>query len=81
MAHEEEQDTFTVQHQQAWDLDITEKHRLSKMADPKDHFAQQIISRRQEEFEALRVSLLAHDLSAIQLAFSPARCSTVQRSR
>ena len=56
VVHERDQDEFLVQHRQAWDLDIGEKHRLAKMLESKETFAQQIISRRQEQFEALRVS-------------------------
>ena len=55
VTHEVEQDEYAVQHSKAWDLDITEKHRMARIMDAKEEFAQQIVDRRKEQFEALRV--------------------------
>jgi hypothetical protein len=55
IAFEEEQVLFEKQHLAAWELDIQEKHRLEKMLPFKEQFANQIMTRRAEEFAALKV--------------------------
>ncbi|KAK9813797.1 hypothetical protein WJX73_010183 [Symbiochloris irregularis] len=52
--HEREQEEWVVQHRQAWDLDSLEKQRLLQFMDAKEEYAEQIIARRTEQFEALR---------------------------
>ena len=42
-------------HRQSWEVNVEEKKRLSKMASEKDSFAAAIVTRRSEEFEALRI--------------------------
>ena len=52
-----EQKRLAEVHRQAWEEDIKEKERLSRMADAKNALAEEIMSRRKTEFEALRVTL------------------------
>lgn len=52
----EEQVLFKQQHQAAWELDVQEKVRLEKMLAFKEQFANQIMTRRAEEFAALKVA-------------------------
>lgn len=52
--HEEQQRVAAEQHRAAWEVDIVEKRRLSRMREESDSFAATIVSRRQEEFEQLR---------------------------
>eukprot|EP00884_Botryococcus_braunii_P006914 jgi/Botrbrau1/16223/Bobra.0066s0009.1 len=54
IAFEEEQVLFRQQHRSAWELDVQEKQRLEKMLTYKEHFANQIMTRRAEEFAALK---------------------------
>jgi translation initiation factor 3 subunit A len=53
--HMEMQQQNGEKHKAAWEVNIEEKKRLAKMTDEKDQFASAIVSRRSEEFEALRV--------------------------
>lgn len=39
----------------AWEHDVAEKHRLAKMAEEKEAFAEQVSTRRAAEFAALKV--------------------------
>jgi len=52
--HEELDKEMREKHRAAWDVDVVEKHRLSRMIEDKDSFQASIISRREEEFEELR---------------------------
>jgi translation initiation factor 3 subunit A len=52
--HEEQQRVAAEQHRAAWEVDVVEKRRLSRMREDADAFAAVIVSRRQEEFEELR---------------------------
>ena len=52
----EQQKQAAIQHKQQWEHDSGEKQRLLKMQDDHHQFQQQIVSRRQGEFEELQVS-------------------------
>lgn len=45
-----------IQHKQQWEHDSAEKQRLVKMQDDHHQFQEQIVSRRQGEFEELQVA-------------------------
>ena len=51
----EQQKQAAIQHRQQWEHDSAEKQRLLKMQDDHHQFQQQIVSRRQGEFEELQV--------------------------
>ncbi len=53
--HKEMQQQNAEKHRQSWEVNVEEKKRLSKMASEKDSFAAAIVTRRSEEFEALRI--------------------------
>ena len=60
MAEDEQYHTTMQQqnaekHRQTWETNVEEKKRLAKMAADKEEFAAAIVSRRSEEFEALRL--------------------------
>ena len=54
--HTELQLQNAEKHRKTWETAIEEKKRLAKMSDEKDSFAEAIIERRSEEFEALRIA-------------------------
>ena len=56
--HAEQQAETLRKDRQRWDLDIKIKQRLERMAEDKEAFQSLIVSRREEEFEQLRVSSL-----------------------
>jgi hypothetical protein len=43
-------------HAAAWEVDVVEKQRLVKMLPDRESFAASIMSRREEEFKALKTS-------------------------
>lgn len=51
----EQQKQAAIQHKQQWEHDSAEKQRLVKMQDDHHQFQDQIVSRRQGEFEELQV--------------------------
>ena len=60
MAEDEQYHTTMQQqnaekHRQTWETNVEEKKRLAKMAADKEEFGAAIVSRRSEEFEALRL--------------------------
>ena len=63
----EQQKQAAIQHKQQWEHDSAEKQRLLKMQDNHHQFQQQIVSRRQGEFEELQVCL-QHLSVAVTLA-------------
>ena len=52
---EKEQERLAEVHRKAWEEDIKEKHRLQRMFEAKEALADEIMSRRKAEFEALQV--------------------------
>lgn len=54
----EQQKQAAIQHKQQWEHDSAEKQRLLKMQDNHHQFQEQIVSRRQGEFEELQVAAL-----------------------
>ena len=54
----EQQKTNSIQHKQQYEHDFAEKQRLQKMQQDHGQFQQQIMSRRQGEFEELQVTLV-----------------------
>ncbi|KAF8071218.1 TIF3A1 [Scenedesmus sp. PABB004] len=52
--HKEAQEAAAAAHRLAWEVDAQEKRRLERMGEDKGAFAALIVSRRQEEFEALK---------------------------
>ena len=55
MQHGEAQQVAAQQHRAQWELDVVEKARLARMTDEVDSFREQIVTRRAEEFRALKV--------------------------
>jgi len=53
--HGEAQQVAAQQHRAQWELDVVEKARLARMTDEVDAFREQIVTRRAEEFRALKV--------------------------
>lgn len=51
---EEQQAAQAAAHRKAWEVDVQEKKRLERMTEDKSSFAALIISRRKDEFEALK---------------------------
>ena len=56
MDHAEQQAETACKHKAAWESDIQIKQRLQRMVPDKESFQSLIVSRREEEFEQLRVS-------------------------
>lgn len=52
----DQQKAGSIQHKQQYEHDFAEKQRLQKMQQDHSQFQQQIVSRRQGEFEELQVS-------------------------
>ena len=63
----EQQKQAAIQHKQQWEHDSGEKQRLGKMQDDHQQFQQQIMSRRQGEFEELQVSAFTELLLLLPL--------------
>lgn len=55
----DQQKAGSIQHKQQYEHDFAEKQRLQKMQQDHSQFQEQIVSRRQGEFEELQVSCLA----------------------
>ena len=62
----EQQKTGGIQHKQQYEHDFAEKQRLQKMQQDHGQFQQQIMSRRQGEFEELQV--IPHYTRALMLS-------------
>lgn len=54
----QQQRQSVIQHKEQWEHDAAEKQRLTKMQEDHQQFQQQIVSRRQGEFEELQVQQL-----------------------
>jgi translation initiation factor 3 subunit A len=54
--HQELQLQNAEKHRKSWETNVEEKKRLAKMGADKDSFAEAIVERRSEEFEALRIA-------------------------
>ena len=52
---QEAQKRAALEHRQAWEVDIQEKHRLEKMAEAKEALAKDIMTRRAAVFARLKV--------------------------
>lgn len=59
----QQQRQSVIQHKEQWEHDAAEKQRLTKMQEDHQQFQQQIVSRRQGEFEELQVQ--HHFFSAV----------------
>ena len=55
MEFREAQKRAALEHRQAWEVDIQEKHRLEKMAEAKEALANDIMTRRAAVFARLKV--------------------------
>lgn len=67
----EQQKQAAIQHRQQWEHDSAEKQRLLKMQEDHHQFQQQIVSRRQGEFEELQVPTRASHKAVVLLITLP----------